>query len=251
MITAVVLAGGYIKEINTPKSLVKFREKTLIERIIDSLSKSRFIKEIVLIAGEDGVSALTEEQKRNLVAVVPAGEDLIEKIFEALDKVSGEMVLLIPVDIPFVDEKVIDGFIEECLQEEADAYYPIIRKETIEKVFPETKRTYGKLKDGTFTGGNLFLVKKDLFYKNRRFIEEIYDARKNAYKMAKVAGFKVFLKGIFGVLKIKDAEKRVSRLFDNARMKAVETRFPEIGIDVDKVADIEFLKKYEEEKIRA
>lgn len=251
MITGIVLAGGQLKGKNLPKSNIVFRGKTLIERVVDALFKSKYVSEIIVIAGDEGLRVLSEEKKALLKAVVPAGDDLIGRIFTALDYASNEFILLIPVDIPFVDERILDGFIEECFKEENDAYYPIIKKEVIEKAFPETKRTYGKLKDGTFTGGNLFLVKKNLFYKNRRFIEEIYDARKSAYKMARVAGFKIFLKGVFGTLTVKDAEERVSKLFENAKLKAVETSFPEIGIDVDKEEDLLFLKKYEEGNIHA
>jgi molybdopterin-guanine dinucleotide biosynthesis protein A len=251
MITGIILAGGHLKDKNLPKSNIVFRGKTLIERIVEALAKSKYVSEIIVIAYSEGLSKLPEDKKALLKAEIPAGEDLIGRIFTALDEASNEFILIIPVDVPFVDERVIDGFIEECLKEENDAYYPIIKKEVIEEAFPETKRTYGKLKEGTFTGGNLFLIKKSLFYRNRRFIEDIYNARKSAYKMARVAGAKIFLKGIFGTLTVRDAEKRVSKLFENARLKAVETRFPEIGIDVDKEEDLLFLKKYEEGNVHA
>ncbi|MCX7831503.1 MAG: NTP transferase domain-containing protein [Actinobacteria bacterium] len=244
MITAIVLGGGQLKEQSLPKSLIEFQGSPLIVRITEALEKSSYVSSIILIV-PDEVRNSVDGKFSKVKAFVSSGKDLIEKIYEALDYVDTEYVLIMPVDVPFINEEVIDGFILECLEKKGDAFYPIISKQVIEKRFPGTKRTYGKLKEGTFTGGNVFLIKKSLFYLNRNFIEEIYAARKNAFKMARVAGIGIFLKGLLGILRIRDAEKRVSKLFNNAELKAVITKYPEIGIDVDKIEDLEMLKKLE------
>lgn len=244
MITAIVLGGGYLKHQSLPKSLIVFEGNPLIVRIAESLERSRHVNQVVYIVPEEA-RQLVEGRFSKTKGFVSSGKDLIKKIYEALDLIDTEFVLIIPVDVPFVDSKIIDGFIEECFAVSGDGFYPIIEKESLEKRFPGTKRTYGKLKEGTFTGGNMFLVRKSLFYLNRDFIEEIYAARKDSIKMARVAGLSVFLKGLFGILKIRDAEKRVSKLFNNADLKAVITRYPEIGIDVDKEEDLELLKRME------
>lgn len=244
MITAIVLGGGVLKNISRPKSLIEFQGAPLIVRLAESLEKSRYVDEVVFLIPQDARS-LIEGKFRKPAYYLTSGANLIEKIYEALEFVKTEYVLIVPVDVPLLNEKIIDGFIEECLAKNGDGFYPIIEKQVLEKKFPGTQRTYGRLKEGIFTGGNLFLIKKSLFYLNRKFIEEIYESRKDAFKMAKVAGITVFLKGLLGILKIQDAEKRVSKLFNNADLKAVITKYPEIGIDVDKPEDLDFLKKFE------
>jgi len=245
MITAILLGGGRLKN-SQLKSLISFKGKPLIVRLADALEKSKYVSRIVFILPEEAKQLLENYRLTKKADVIDAGDDLIERIYKALELVETEYVLLLPVDVPLVDEKVVDGFIEECMNLGGDAFYPIIRQEVIEARFPGTRRTYGRLKEGVFTGGNIFLVKKDLFYINRRFIEEIYQARKSSLKMARIAGLSVLLKGLFGRLKVEDAERRVSRLFNDARLKSVVTIYPELGIDVDKDEDLEILRKLEE-----
>jgi GTP:adenosylcobinamide-phosphate guanylyltransferase len=245
MIASILLGGGRLKN-SLPKSLIKFKNQPLIIRLVRALENSKYVSKLILILPEEAKGLVETLELKKETKIIEAGNDLIERIFEALKLVDTEYVLILPVDVPLVNEEVIDGFIEECLAIGGDAFYPIIKQEVIEKKFPGTKRTYGRLKEGVFTGGNIFLVKKDLFYLNRRFIEEIYQARKNSLKMARVAGITVLIKGLLGKLEIKDAESRVSRLFNNAELKAVITRYPELGIDVDKDEDLEFLLKLEE-----
>lgn len=250
MITAIVLGGGHLKNNSQLKSLIEYKGTPLIVRAVESLEKSRHVQSVVLIL-PDEVRGLINGKFRKVSGLIRAGENLIEKIYEALELVKTEYVLILPVDVPFVNSEVIDGFIEECLKLKGDAFYPIISKEELERKFPGTKRTYGRLKEGIFTGGNILLVKRELFYLNRDFIEEIYKARKDAFKMARVAGFSVFIKGVLGILRIRDAEKRVSKLFNNAELKAVITQYPEIGIDVDKMEDIDLMQRYEGADINA
>lgn len=244
MITAIVLAGGQLKHQPIPKSLIRFKEKTLIEIVIDALNASEKVNEVVVIAPPEAVPFIKNSSSK-LKQIINASEDLIERLYKAIEFAESEFLLIVPVDIPLITKEIVDGFIEECLREESDAYYPIISKEILEKRFPGTIRTYAKLKEGVFTGGNMFLIRKSLFEINRPFVEEIFRARKSAYKMAMVAGPRILIKGILRLLTVEEAEKRVSKLFKNARMKAVFTQFPEIGIDVDKEEDIEYLEKLE------
>lgn len=245
MITAILLGGGRLKN-SQPKSLISFKGQPLIIRLADALEKSKYVNRIVFIVPEEAKQLLKNFEFSKDTDLIDAGEDLIDRIYRALELVDTDYVLLLPVDVPLIDEKVIDGFIDECMNLGGDAFYPIIRQEVIESKFPGTRRTYGRLKEGIFTGGNIFLVKRDLFYINRRFIEEVYQARKSSLKMARIAGLTVLLKGLFGRLKVEDAERRVSRLFNDARLKSVITRYPELGIDIDKDEDLELLRRLEE-----
>lgn len=244
MITAIVLGGGHLKDQSLPKSFIEFEGSPLIYRIVEALENSLYVESIILIV-PDEVKSFLNGRFSKIKAFVSSGKDLITKIYEALDYVDTDYVLIMPVDVPLISKDVIDGFILECLEKKGDAFYPIISKQVLEERFPGVKRTYGKLKEGTFTGGNIFLIKKSLFYLNRDFIEDIYAARKNAFKMARVAGIGILLKGLLGILRIRDAEKKVSKLFNNAELKAVITKYPEIGMDIDKLEDLEMLKKIE------
>ena len=89
--------------------------------------------------------------------------------------------MIVASDIPFVTPGVIDKFIDAAVKQEADIVFPIISKDIMERAFPQTVRTYVKLKEGVFTGGNMILAKN----------KEIFAVQKKA--SALLSGGKIFL----------------------------------------------------------
>lgn len=241
MLTAIILAGGKVKGQNTPKSLFKVGEKTLLQVTLDACEAAKRVDEVIVICPPQAAAYLdgyTKVKQR-----IESSEDLIERIYAAMQLTQADDLLILPVDMPFITGTIIDGFIEECLAEPVEGYYPILAREILESKFPGTKRTYARLKEGVFTGGNIFLIKRKVLENNRDFIEELYEARKKPFKLARVAGISIFLKGMLRTLTVKEAEERISRLV-NAPLRAVYTQYPEIGIDIDKPEDVEYVQNY-------
>ncbi|GAJ23732.1 unnamed protein product, partial [marine sediment metagenome] len=88
--------------------------------------------------------------------------------------------------------------------------YPVITKENIIKKYPETERTYIKMKEGVFCGGNIVFFKPDVFFQNKKLIKELFDNRKATWKYAKILGLKFILKFLFKALTLEEIEKRVT-----------------------------------------
>jgi GTP:adenosylcobinamide-phosphate guanylyltransferase len=53
-----------------------------------------------------------------------------------------EKVLLISADIPGIRAEMLDWMIDRVQESEHDLYYNVIRREVMEKRYPESKRTY-------------------------------------------------------------------------------------------------------------
>lgn len=241
MLTAIILAGGTVKGQNIPKSLFKVGDRNLLQITLDACERSRLVDEVIVICPAQAASYLNGYSK--VKDWIESSEDLIERIYTAIDRTRADDLLILPVDMPFITAEIIDGFIEECLAEPVGGYYPILTREMLEERFPGTKRTYAKLKDGIYTGGNIFLIKKTVMINRRDFIEELYEARKKPFKLARAVGISMFIKGLLRILTVREAEERVSKLV-NAPLKAVYTRYPEIGIDIDKPEDVEYVRRY-------
>jgi hypothetical protein len=112
-----------------------------------------------------------------------------------------------------------------------------------DRKYPDATRTYVKMKEGTYTGGNIIYINPYAMEGCYGVAEELVENRKNAMKMGRVIGLWILLKLALGILKIKNVEKRANKLFGiNAR--AIETSYPEIGNDVDKPDDVEFVNRY-------
>src|SRR3990170_248693 len=133
--------------------------------------------------------------------------------------------------------RAVNDFLASCGREEADIYYTIIPKETTEAVFPGTKRTYIRLRDVRFTGGNVHLVRKETFLKTKTAGERIFAKRKSPFGLIRLLGFTFVTKFLLGRLTIASLEQKAGRSL-SARVKAVVTAYPELGVDVDKPEDL-------------
>lgn len=249
MVDAVILGGGTFKgpdATETPsKALLKIDNKPMVEYLIDTLRDTPSVRRVVAIVP---LSAQYESWTSRIEKTLPAGNSLIDNIrfgIEYLENHSDggtDKIILTSCDIPLVTSEAIQDFIDRCIAADADFCYPIISREVIEAAYPGTKRTYIKMKEGFFTGGNVMMVAPEVVLKNFDLLDKAYGLRKNPLKMSMALGPKFIAKFLTKTLSVPDAEERVETMI-KAKSRAVIVPYPEIGIDVDKPEDLELVEK--------
>lgn len=252
IVKGVILAGGKIKgelkEITgvENKAFIKIAEKEIIDYTIEALQKANNVKEFIIVGEEE---KLENKLKDKLVKIIPAKETMLENIFSAIEYYKGEdKILFLGADAPLINSIMIDDFLEECKKKEADIYYPIIEKKLNEEKFLGMKRTYARLKEGTFTGGNMFLLNPEVLISFKELLEEVIGSRKSVIKLLKILGFIFIVKFLLRRLAISDTEKRVGEILKGYKMIAVICKNPEVGVDIDKISDLEIVKGILEKK---
>ncbi|MFH1539902.1 MAG: 4-diphosphocytidyl-2C-methyl-D-erythritol kinase, partial [bacterium] len=145
-------------------------------------------------------------------------------------------------DIPLATAKMVEDFINACRETEADVYYSMVERSLNEKKYPGMKRTYIKLREGTYTGGNVVLLNPEVLRKQWGTIEQAMALRKSPLKLLGMMGFVFILKFLFKKLSRDEIEKKAGSIL-GFRVKAVEVADPEIGIDVDKESDYLLVKE--------
>jgi GTP:adenosylcobinamide-phosphate guanylyltransferase len=245
MLKALILAGSgksdKLKEDEeTPKALIKINGREMILYILEALKKLDYIEKIVVVGPEKKLRSVLENYE---VEVVQQGYELIDNVMKGLECFSDEdEVLILTSDIPMITPEALDDFVKRAKESDAEFAYPIISKEDTERKFPGVKRTYVKVKEGTFTGGNVVLVRVGSGKKCLNKARDFFIYRKSPWKLAAILGIPVVLKFLLGRITISEIEKRVFELFGiNAR--AVISRFPELGSDVDKESDLELARR--------
>lgn len=252
-VDAVILGGGTIKQtageataVGTEiasKGLLKVGGREMIEYVIDALKDVGCIHRTIVVAPE---SASHESWSTQVDAVIPtigsAVDNGVAAIKHLKDNPPGlsKHMLFITCDIPLITGEAINDFIDRCLATDDDVYYPVIRREVIEAKYPETKRTYVKLKGITITGGNFALMDPEVILANLSLLQNAYTARKSPARIFNLLGIKTVLKFATHTLTLADIEKRVTKIV-NARVRAIVTPYPEVGIDVDKSEDLELI----------
>jgi molybdopterin-guanine dinucleotide biosynthesis protein A len=246
MFNALILAGS--KKIGPleisanveNKALILINNKPIVNYVIDALQESKSIKKIVVVGPE---KILSKGIDQKIDQIINSGDTILENIEKGLNYFhSDDSILILTSDIPLITANAIEEFLGICVDRDADVGYPIITKEKIIKKYPETERTYIKMKEGMICGGNITLLKPEVFFQNKPMINELLKNKKSIQKYVKILGFKFIIKFLFKILTFKEIEKRISEIVGYNSI-AVNVSFPEMMIDLDKISDLELIRK--------
>jgi GTP:adenosylcobinamide-phosphate guanylyltransferase len=245
MVNALVLAGCGPRDKDdkglSNKPFIMINGKPMIEYVIDALSRAAMVDRISVV----GPRPLLERFIKDRVAYII---DQSKSIFDNLNrgiqpfKEDGR-VLVATSDIPMITPGAVDHFISKSQQSAADLCYPIVSKDINEQKFPGTRRTYVKLKEGVFTGGNMMYLNPRMISTCGEFAKKLLEYRKRPLKTSRLIGFSFLVRFLLGMLSISKLEERVSTMLAY-KVAAVISPYPEIGTDVDRAEDIELAKRY-------
>ncbi|WP_197051412.1 nucleotidyltransferase family protein [Caloranaerobacter azorensis] len=243
MINSIILAGRSEKKLDgkLSKALVNINGKPMIYYVIKALKESGVIDKIVIVGDKEELDKIGLE---DVEFIIQDRGSIIDNVIAGVDYFKEDsMVLISTCDIPLLTAQAVYDFVKKSLESKADICYPIIEKSVCLEKYPEAIRTYAKLKDGYFTGGNLMLINPKVLDRCITKAKQMIEYRKNPVKMSRVLGFTFLLKLVVGRLTIESAEKRVSKIL-RLKPKAIITPYPEIGNDVDKPEDLNMAEKY-------
>lgn len=248
---AIILAGGEssseLKKLAPydNEALILIGQYPMIFYVYKALQKSPLIRNVVISGPVDALRNLFAKEEG--LYFVDSGDNAVESFLNAVEllkeKSISEKLLVLPTDIPFITKEAIEDFIGRCNRDEADFYYPVTSKEINEIKFPRVSRTYVKLKEGVFTGGNLFLVRTAKIDDMIDIAKRLIERRKNPLAIARLFGFNLVFRYMLGRLTIHAAEKRFYEV-TKVKGKAVISPYAEVGVDVDKPSDLELAQKY-------
>lgn len=245
-VDAVILAGGPGFAIDgqpeTPRAMIPVAGKSMLQWEVDAMRESQAISSIYAVGdclaeGLDEVMPSTEDFLGNMIAGVTRAREN-----------GADSVLIATCDIPMVTADGLRDFVTRAQALQADFCYPIISKEDCQAKYPEMKRTYLKLNEGTFSGGNMVLVSVDFVLRNREAIGQAYTARKKPLSLAGMIGWGTLLRVLIAqaitpkAVDIPSVESAVSRLLQG-KVRGVITRYAEIGEDVDNPEDLAVVER--------
>ena len=250
---ALLLAGGKSKyalkkltgqEYKALMTVDTFDSRPIISRVIEGLKETGHISQIYV----SGPEAVQEKIKSEPLTLLPSGITLMETLQKSIPILKNETyIFIITCDLPLVMSQHLENFLEDCLANPGfDIYDAIINKESYLKKFPqnELRRIYANLVEGSYTGGNIFLINPKVIMDCADMIEQFILFRKHPLKMANILGRRVVIKYLRKYLSIRELEKMVPLYLKGYSGKTIEAA-PEIALDIDKPVQLEALRRLE------
>lgn len=210
------------------EALIPIAGRPMVEYVVRALAGHPRVDSVRVVGPSSG--------EIPVVPIVP-GASLWENIDRGLEGLDPDVsVLVATADIPLLTTAVVEAFLTAA-DTHAEIVYPLIPEAVLKSRFPTAQRTYFRFREGVYTGGNLFLVKArvtaGLAVSGPRLLEH----RKSPLRLAQDVGTGVLIKFLLGRLSISDVEKQAGRLL-GVDGRALVLAHPEVGMDVDKPADL-------------
>lgn len=152
-------------------------------------------------------------------------------------------VLLISGDIPCLTAEMLTWTINQNTNVDFDFQYTVVPRETMETTFPNSRRTYLKMKGIEVCGGDASIIHTRYALAENTVVTELIENRKNVMKQAVILGFPILWRIITGSMTLELAEKLVSKRL-KLTGKVVVTPYAELGMDVDKPHQLQLVRDY-------
>jgi NDP-sugar pyrophosphorylase family protein len=247
---AIVTAGGipqpgeplYEVTQGGPKALLDIAGKPMVQWVLDALSGSENIKQVVLVSLPED-SGLTCKKP---VAYVPNQGGMLQNVRAGIEMVlaidpQAKHVLAVSSDIPAVTSEMVDWMVKTTMETDHDIYYSVIPKVVMEKRYPGSKRSFTHLKDMEICGGDMNVVRAKTVTANEELWEKIIASRKNVFKQAALLGYDNLFLLLLRQITIDNAVKRVTKRMDITG-RVIVCPYAEVGMDVDKPHQLEMVR---------
>ncbi len=247
---AIVMAGGipqpgeplFEYTQGKPKALLDIGGKPMVQWVLDALGEASRVDDVVLIGlTEDSQVSCTKP-----LTFIPNQGGMIENIMGGLHKVieihpEAGQVLLVSSDIPGITRAMVDWEIETALASDVDLCYSVVKREVIEARYPNSRRTYLRLKNLEVCGGDLNVIHTSVVHMNPEIWEKLIASRKNPLKQAAILGIDTLVLMLLRVITLDVAVERLTlRLHMTGRV--IICPYAEVGMDVDKPNQLEMMR---------
>jgi molybdopterin-guanine dinucleotide biosynthesis protein A len=246
---AVLLAGG-IPQPDEPlfgesrgrsKALIDVAGKPMVQWVLDALDGSASIHQVLLI-GLDEHSGLTCSKP---TSYLPDSGNLLGNIMRGLEHArensrDATHILLASTDIPAITTEILEWRIAAAREVESDIDYVVVERKTMEARFPQSKRSFVRLRDAEVCGGDLNIIRVDLAEKTDLW-ERLVAARKSVFRQAALLGYDLLFRLLTRQITLEAAEEKVSQRL-GLRGRVVLSPYAELAMDVDKPEQLAMLR---------
>jgi GTP:adenosylcobinamide-phosphate guanylyltransferase len=242
-VTALVLAGSRAGAADpmaraagvSHKALLPVAGVPMLARVLDALARSPGIGRVVVMI-EEPARSLAGLPLAPAVLLRPAGSSPSRSVAAGLAEF-GAPLLVTTADHALLTPAMVAQFLEG-VPAGTDAAAGLARSEVVLAAWPDTRRTWLRFRGGRYSGCNLFWMGTPQAAAVVGFWQRVEEQRKKPMAMVRMLGPWVLLRFALGLLSLPAALAALGAR-TGTRLAAVEMRFAEAAVDVDKPADLE------------
>lgn len=225
-----------------PKAMLMIEGKPMIQWVLDSLSQTKGIDQVVLVGLDEKYPV---SYARKLSRLKDHG-DMVSNMVAAAkflmeNDASNSQAIILASDVPAITPAMVEWMVAQLDGSTSDITYMVVTQSVMEQRYPESRRSYIKLKDVTVCGGDMNAINIHTVNYDNPIWRELVEQRKNALKQAALIGFDTLFLLLVRAITLKQLEARVcKRLGINGKL--IVSPYAETGMDVDKPFQLKIIE---------
>lgn len=228
--------------------LLKVQGETLVARACRCLIEGAGCQEVVLVAPEEVPLPKPPDGSSARITRGPYTGEIIENLLQSLRErlAAGSQfdgALVSSADMPLISPEAIAALLAAQRASNADVVYPAVEKGAVLERFPKAHCTFYKLGRISVTGGNAVYLNPSWLLSHEQTLRDLFALRKDPAGMARFFGAMFLMKIVTGSASIEQVEEVVGGKL-GGKLKAAVLPFPELGVDLDKPADLELYRPW-------
>lgn len=246
-----ITAGGipqegeylYQQTLGKPKALLDIDGKPMIQWVLDAVCDSKQIEGIFIV----GLPPESKLKCRKQLHYIVDQHDALANVIVGAEAIvnhdlRADLFLIVSSDIPALTTEMVDWVINQASMADVDIQYFLIRRQDMEKRYPESRRTYTHFQDADVCSADIFLAKTEKVINPNSRWKDLLSARKSPLKQAALIGFDILFLMLLRRITLQKAVTTITKRLDLTGRVAF-TPYPEMGMDVDKDFQLEIMRK--------
>ncbi len=160
---------------------------------------------------------------------------------------TGTPLLVTTADHALLEPRTVEHFLAEAAARGCDVAAGLVSERVIRARFPESTRTYIRLRGDAFSGANLFAFRTPAAGRAAEFWVRAERFRKQPWRLARAFGPLTLLLFLLRRLDLEAALARISRAM-GIRVAAIVLPFAEAAVDVDRPSDLALANRIARER---
>lgn len=227
------------------KALSKVGGEAMILRVLRALEQSAEVGERIICGpprqAVAGNQALRDAVASGSIRWIPHASTPSTSTYEALNTLpEDQTVLITTADHALLNSEIVDYFCTAARRTQCDLAFALAPHDLVDDAHPGVRRTVLKFRDGGYCSCNLFAFMSARARKAADYWRQVERDRKHPWKIARTLGWLTVLRYVLGRLSLDDILGLASKRL-NIQVGAVVMPFPQAAIDVDTVADWEYV----------
>ncbi|RMF35295.1 MAG: hypothetical protein D6759_04880 [Chloroflexi bacterium] len=225
------------------KALIPLLGRPMVLYVAQALAESARVAHFIVVGlgPEEGLAFPLP------VTYVPDRGTLLDNLLAGvavLQRLSpgAERVLFAAADIPLITGEIVRETVDRSLASGADACYTIVPRPVMERRFPDARRSYVRLREGEFAGGDLHLFNPAILHRRPALLQALMGARKSALRQARIIGVGILIRYLFRRLSLPEGERRARQVLGGMPVRFLVSHHAELAMDVDKPHHLELVR---------